>query len=340
MGNYDGISQTQSVKIGNKATAALYRYTPHVFNGNYNFWLFYSRWFKYSDGTVIKRTGDSNYYVLDGENKRPFSEFVAKQRKLDVTQAVSVSKSEFNSYDTADQMPPLDDTLIKGDQSGAVYLVLAGELRPISYPIFVQRKYSFADVVTVPEEELELYETGKFLPPANGTLIMTQGDGTVYQIDGDLRRPVSYEVFMAHKFSFGNILMLNADEMEIFEDGTFVLPPDAVAINMKNDTGIYWYRDGVKRYVSAFVYEQRGVNTFPHMALGEDEFKAIPNGTPFPPRDGTVIKGDSTGAIYLMQDGLKKLLTPTSYARLRHPRPTVLPQGDVDSYEAGEMIVQ
>ena len=25
----------------NNATAALYRYTPHVFNGNYNFWKFF-----------------------------------------------------------------------------------------------------------------------------------------------------------------------------------------------------------------------------------------------------------------------------------------------------------
>lgn len=340
MGSYGGISQTQSVKIGNKATAALYRYTPHVFNGNYNFWLFYSRWFKYADGTVIQRSGDPNYYVLDGDTKRPFSQFVATQRKLDISDAVTVSRSEFNSYETASPMPPLDDTLLKGDHDGAVYLVQDGILRPISYPIFVQRKYSFANVVTIAKDEFESYETGKFLPPSNGTLIMAQGEGTVYQVDGDLRRPISYEVFVAHKFSFGNVLVLNKDEMNVFEDGPFVLPPDGIAINLKNDFGVYWFRDGVKRYVSAFVYEQRGVNTFPHLALGADEFEAIPKGTPFPPRDGTVIKGDSSEAIYLMQDGLKKLLTPTSYARLRNPRPTILPQSDVDAYEAGEIIAQ
>ena len=37
--NYDGDSGTFS----NRATASLYRYTPHVYNGNYNFWnLFYN----------------------------------------------------------------------------------------------------------------------------------------------------------------------------------------------------------------------------------------------------------------------------------------------------------
>ncbi len=33
------------VFLSNKATACLYRYTPHVYNGNYNFWKFYQNWF-------------------------------------------------------------------------------------------------------------------------------------------------------------------------------------------------------------------------------------------------------------------------------------------------------
>ena len=30
---------------GNRATASLYRYTPHVYNGNYNFYTFFTNWF-------------------------------------------------------------------------------------------------------------------------------------------------------------------------------------------------------------------------------------------------------------------------------------------------------
>lgn len=36
---------THSGTFGNRATASLYRYTPHVYNGNYNFWYFFDQYF-------------------------------------------------------------------------------------------------------------------------------------------------------------------------------------------------------------------------------------------------------------------------------------------------------
>lgn len=39
-----------SVNFNNQATASLYRYTPHVFNGNYNFWKLYNTWFGSTGG--------------------------------------------------------------------------------------------------------------------------------------------------------------------------------------------------------------------------------------------------------------------------------------------------
>lgn len=33
------------VTLSNRATASLYRYTPHVYNGNYNFWKYFNDWF-------------------------------------------------------------------------------------------------------------------------------------------------------------------------------------------------------------------------------------------------------------------------------------------------------
>lgn len=33
-----------TVTFKNRATSALYRYTPHVYNGNYNFWKFFNEW--------------------------------------------------------------------------------------------------------------------------------------------------------------------------------------------------------------------------------------------------------------------------------------------------------
>jgi hypothetical protein len=265
---------------------------------------------------------------------------VATQRKLNLTNVITASQTEFDSYLTDKPMPPLDGTLIKGDVNGAVFLVQDTKKRPISYPVFIQQKFSFANVITIPQAEIDSYDQGAFVTPVNGTLIVGETDGTVYLIDSDLKRPVSYEVFVARKFSFGKIMKLSDMEVKAFPSGAFVYPPDQVAINQKGDTGIYWFRDGQKRYISAFVYKQRGVSSFPHISLGADEFNGIPTGTPFPPRDGTIIQGDQTTAIYKMENGLKRLFTLAAYKRLGYPKPTILPQSDVDGYPSGEILAK
>lgn len=340
LGGYAGISQTQTVTLGNFATAALYRYTPHVFNGNYNFWKFYTQWFKYPNGTVIQRLGDTVTYVIDNGDKRLFSAFVAQQRKIKTDSIVTVSQTEFDSYLTDKPMPPLDGTLIKGDASGAVYLIEETKKHPISYPVFVQRKFSFAKVVTLPQAEVDGYEQGSYVAPSEGSLIKAQSDGTIYMVEAGLKRPITGDVFKARKFSFKNVMNLTDIEVASLPTGQFVYPPSQVRVQLKGDTGIYWFKDGQKQFVSAFVYKQRGVGNFPLVTLGGEEFAQIPTGTPFPPKDGTVIKGDISTAIYRIEKGLKRPFTAEAYKRARYPKATVLPQAEVDSYPSGETLTK
>ena len=82
LGGYDGIQPRQSVTLANRATAALYRYTPHVFNGNYNFWKFFIAWFKYPNGTLARLLNDTNVYVLLNGTLQQIPTFVLTARKL------------------------------------------------------------------------------------------------------------------------------------------------------------------------------------------------------------------------------------------------------------------
>lgn len=338
LGGYAGVGSTQSVTLGNKATAALYRYTPHVFNGNYNFWRFYSKWFKYPNGTVIQLSGDTVQYVIDNGTKRLFSSFVATQRKIKTDTIVTVSQSEFSEYVTEKPLPPLDNTLIKGDAEATVFVVQVNKKRPISGAVFNQRGLLFTDVVALPQAEVDGYDLGAFLAPKDGTLVIGESTPTVYLIENGVKRPITGDVFVARKLSFKNLMTLTDGEVASLVSGDFLRPPSSVAIQLKGDTGIYWYKDGQKRFVSAFVYKQRSVAAFPHLVLGEEEFVPIPTATPFPPKDGTVIRGDVSTAIYKMENGVKRMFTASSYAAARHPVATVLPQTEVDSYSEGSPI--
>jgi hypothetical protein len=338
MGGYAGITQQQTVTLGNFATAALYRYTPHVFNGNYNFWKFYTQWFKYPNGTVITLAAGGVQYVVDNGTKRPFSPFVAQQRGIKVNNVIVVSQTELDSYPLEKQMTPLDGTIIKGDLSPALYLVGDSVKHPISEPVFAQRKLNPASVITLPQAEVDSYATGTYETPTNGTLIMGQLDATVYMIDAGLKRPISGTIFAARKLSFRNIMRLSDAEIVGIPSGPFLTPPDQVMIKTADNPTIWWYRDNMKRGVTEFVFKQRGVGFFPLFVLSPEELAGIPDGGLFPPRDGTVIKGDATSAIYKMENGVKRMFTADSYRRARYPKATVLPQGDVDGFPTGETI--
>src|SRR6185503_14043299 len=116
-------------------------------------------------------------------------------------------------------MPPLDGTLIKGDIDAGVFLIQDTKKRPISGPVFTQRKFSFANVITVPQAEVDSYDQGASITPLNGTLISGETDPTVYLIDGDLKRPISYEVFVARKLSFKNLVKLSDGEVKSMPSG-------------------------------------------------------------------------------------------------------------------------
>ena len=340
LGGYAGVADNQQVTLTNFATAALYRYTPHVFNGNYNFWKYYTLWFKYPNGTIIQRIGDTGLYIINNGVKQQFSSFVATQRKIKTNQVVGVSQTEFDTYTTDKPLAPLDGTLVKGDAEATVYDVVGGVLQPISGPIFAQRKFSFGKVVTLPQAEVAGYNLGSFLPPLNGTLITGASDPTVYIINGSVKQPITAAVFASRKLSFKNLMHLSDGEVAGIATGPFLTPPDSVQIKLAGDTGIFWYKNGQKQFVSAFVYKQRSVYNFPTVILGNDEFNAIQTGAPFPPKDGTIIKGDASDAIYQISGGVKHLLTPASYKRLRYPKPTILSQGEVDGYAEGDIIAK
>jgi len=237
-------------------------------------------------------------------------------------------------------MPPLDGTLIKGDTTPAIYLIEDSMKHPISFPVFVQRKFSFANVVTAPSAEVETYALGKHVAPLTGTLVMADNDPTVYMIDEGVKRPISAAIFSARRLSFAAIVKLSNEEVSSLTTGAFLTPPDQTAFKSETSSQVWWMRDNLKHTVSAFVFEQRGVGTFPFFILSDGEILNIPTGNPLAPRDGTVIKGENTSAIYLMEGGLKKLLTAEAYARLRHPRAVVLPQAEIDQYQPGDDILR
>ncbi|MDD5554823.1 MAG: hypothetical protein PHU57_04355, partial [Patescibacteria group bacterium] len=86
----------------NKATAALYNYTPHVYNGNFNFYNIWQRYFtrEYYDGALLQADGESGVWLIQNGKKRPFLTKAALTSRFDPNKVIVVDKSDLDKYPT------------------------------------------------------------------------------------------------------------------------------------------------------------------------------------------------------------------------------------------------
>jgi len=330
LGGFDNVQSTQIVTLSNYATAALYRYTPHVFNGNYNFWRFYQAWFRYPNGTVIKLFTDSNLWVIDNGFRRQFSTFVASQRGINISSPIVVSPTEFNSYVEGTRLVPKDGTLIRGDLSGVTYLIEGGKKRETTAFTASQRNLNLASAVTLSEAEVNLYESGTSLLPLEGTLIRPVGDGTVYVMVGEQKRYVSYQIFLQRKYSAARINTVPAEEVAKIATGNPMPPMDNTLVQGQTDRTVYVVAGGTKRYISYPVWLNRRFTPAQILQLSDVEVNVLTTGLPLPPVDNTLVQGESELAVYLVQGGSKAYITYMVYLLRGFNRRPILKLSDVE----------
>lgn len=398
LGDYDGILAEQSIILSNSATAALYRYTPHVFNGNYNFWKFFIAWFRYPNGSLLKTVNSNEVYIIQNGLKQLVPAFVAVARNLNLNNVITASPNELDSYQsdkiygpqdgtivqvtgdnkkyvfidntkhlasdlvikqrglnplnffalTVDEsalfpagtvLTPKDGTIIRGNVDKAVYLVENGKIKMYSSYTFAQNKITPKQITLVPDDEIASYQRGGYVPPKDGSLVKGPSNGTVYLVESALLRPVLSEVFKNRGFSNKQIATLSSDEINSLGIGSFATPKDRTFFAVDSKAGPqYIFRDGTRHSISAYVAKQRGIT--PDYIFNANVVSGWAEGIPVPPKDGTVVKGESDPTIYLVVKGQLRPLTYTAFTKRKISAKKIvsLPQGEVEAYAKGETL--
>ena len=392
LGGPQNPAESQQVTLQNAATSALYRYTPHVYNGNYNFWKFFDQWFHYPNGTLLKLASDNavyiiqnglksavpgfvaqekhlnlgatvivsptelsnidsgpmlgpddntiihvatdpanKLYVFESNQKHPVSSFVLSQRGLKAANALSVAQTDADLFPTASLLTPTDGTLIKGTGSAAVYVIQNSQKMTLSAFTFKQYGYSFKNVVTLPQDEVDQYPGNGYVLPKNFTLVKSPNNPLVSQLIDGILHPVSGTVFVLRHYSFSNIATVSDNELAAASLGAFLPPPDGTYF-LTSDGAVYQFNNNAKHYVSEFVFIQRAIHP---VGLSLGEAAMMEDGDPVPPKDGTIIKGDQSAAIYVIQKGFKVALDFNTWVKTyKQKKPSVVSQAEMDSYPA------
>lgn len=307
LGGFEGVQQKQNVKIGNRATAALYRYTPHVFNGNYNFWRFFTEWFSYPNGTVLKSTETGVYYLLEKGKRRQLPAFVAAARKISIAKTVLASATELQKYPLGELYTPRNNTIVK---SGSAYYVFINNTKHLaSRFVLGQRKLNVAGAVDISSSDAALFADGEMLIPANGTVLRAKTSKKTFLVQNGALKLFSPFTLKQYAVS-AKIKIVPDAEIALYSQAGLVPPKNGTLVKSSVKGQIFIVQKGQKLPLSSQLFNNLGYKRTDVSKISEAEIVALPIGTAPTPKNNTYFWDAKTKLYYAYIGGAVHRITP------------------------------
>jgi hypothetical protein len=337
LGGYDGVEAQQSVTIGNAATAALYRYTPHVFNGNYNFYRFFKEWFGYANGTLLKTKGDKNLYIIQDGDLYIVPPLVAQIRGLIAISAKSVSSKEIKSFNPTKPYGLADDTIIKVNDKFFVFE--ANVMHPASDFVIAQRKLNAATATVVSESDAKVFKEGPALTPSEGSVLRGQKNAAVYLVENGVLKLFSPLTF-AQRNAAKTLQIIPDAELDSFPKDGNVAPLSGTIMKSSSSPTVYLLENGSKYGLTADLFKNRGLSFKDIIVLSDAELAAFPTASLAIPKDNTAIKSRTNPTVYYILGGQVRPMTFKAFQARKVTPASILvfSQAELDSYPKGAIL--
>lgn len=272
--------ETTTVIPQNKATAALYNYTPHVYNGNYNFYRTWQRYFTkdYPDGSLLRAEGEGGVWLIDDGEKRPFHTQTALTSRFDKNKVITIPKSTLSNYPKGAPVRFPNYSLVKSPR-GNIYLLVDNKKRKIANDeAFRNIGYNPAEVMNASWQDIRGYEDGKPITATStyptGALLQNNQTGGVYWVYEGAKAPIMARVFLDTKFKNKHIISVAPQELEKYETRDAVRFDNGELITPATSPAVYLVvNDKLRPFVSAEAFEEMGykwenIITVPAKILG------------------------------------------------------------------------
>lgn len=252
------------VTIENKATAALYNYTPHVYNGNYNFWIIWNRYFPgqgYPNGTVLKV--DNDYYLIQNGIKRKFASISVLSSRFDPSKAITVGSSDLSAYEEGAPIKFHNYSIIMSPD-GKLYLLVDDKKRLFSTnDTFKKLGFSIEEIQNASWQDINSYQNGKEITIASayptGALLQNKKTGGVYFVIEETKAPVIDKIFLSTKFKNKTIFPVSETELNSYQTVSPILFDNGELLKANNSPAVYLIQDEQKRaFLNGTVFEELG----------------------------------------------------------------------------------
>ncbi|MFH1427302.1 MAG: hypothetical protein ABIG60_02115 [Patescibacteria group bacterium] len=257
--------ETTIVTPLNQATAALYNYTPHVYNGNYNFYNIWQRYFtiNYSNGSLLKAEGEVGVWLIQNNKKRPFLTKSALTSRFDENKIITVNKSDLDKYEKGAPIKFQNYSLLRSPR-GTIFLLVDDSRRGFaSAEAFRKIGYNPEEVMDASWEDINSYTEGQPITASStyptGALLQDKTTGGVYWVLEGKKAPIWDKIFLSAKYKNKTLTAVSPEELADYETISPVLFPDGELVKSSNSPAVYLISENKKRpFISGTVFEGLG----------------------------------------------------------------------------------
>ncbi len=247
----------QSVTPQNLATAALYNYTPHVYNGNYNFWKIWQRYFSrdYLSGSLLQVAGEGGVWLIENGMKRPFLTRSALTSRYDPSRIQIVSRADLDKYPKGEPIKFAQYSIVR-IPNGRIFLLVDDHKRRFVNPAaFKKMGFNPDEIIQVQEAELSSFIDGEVLTETSsyptGALLQDKKTGGVYWVFEGVKQPLLDASLLKTKFKLKKIIKANDTELATYITGDPVRLNNGDIVRTPSSPAVYIIENGLKRPVTS-----------------------------------------------------------------------------------------
>lgn len=243
------------ITIANNATAGLYNYTPHVYNGNFNFWKLWQRYFTrdYLNGSLLQASGESGVWLIENGVKRAFLTRSALTSRYDPSRIQIVSRADLDKYETGAPIKFAQYSIIR-IPNGRIYLLVDTHKRRFANPeAFKKMGFNPDEIINAAEADIAEYSEGAVITPTStyptGALLQDKKTGGVYWVNEGVKQPLLDASLLKTKFKNKRIIKTSAAELATYQTGDPIRLSEGDIVRSASNPAVYIIENGLKRAV-------------------------------------------------------------------------------------------
>ncbi len=276
-----------SVTPYNQATAALYNYTPHVYNGNYNFYKLWNKYFtqKYPDGSLLQAKGEPGVWLIQNGRKRPFHSPGALNSRFDPNKIIKVNKSVLASYEKGKPIKFPNYSILRSP-AGDLYLLVDNVRRKFAnHNTFKKIGYNPEEIISASWQDIKSYKIGKPITANStyptGALLQNRKTGGVYWIYEGTKAPLLDKVFLETKFKNQSMIPVSSEKLAEYKKIEPVKFDSGELLTSPKSPAVYLISENKKRaFASGKIFLELGYKWENIINVPQRIIDLYPNGEP------------------------------------------------------------